>query len=75
MVRDFDLFRELTETSGAPGYEDRIRDVVRREFEGVVDDIRTDAMGNVIGTIEGSERPDYEVVVAGHMDEIGFMVR
>jgi putative aminopeptidase FrvX len=75
MVRDFALFKELTETSGAPGYEDRIRDIVRREFEGSVDDVRTDAMGNVIGTIEGSERPEYEVVVAAHMDEIGFMVR
>lgn len=75
MVRDFALFRELTETSGAPGYEDRIRDVVRREFEGSVDEVRTDAMGNVVGTIEGSQRPEYEVVVAAHMDEIGFMVR
>ena len=75
MVRDFALFRELTETSGAPGYEDRIRDIVRREFEGTVDEVRTDAMGNVVGTIEGSERPEYEVVVAAHMDEIGFMVR
>ncbi|MFB6069890.1 MAG: M42 family metallopeptidase [Halanaeroarchaeum sp.] len=75
MVRDFDLLRELTETSGAPGYEDRIRDIVRREFEGVADEIRTDAMGNVVATIEGSTNPDYEVAIAAHMDEIGFMVR
>ncbi|MFB6133170.1 MAG: M42 family metallopeptidase, partial [Halanaeroarchaeum sp.] len=75
MVRDADLFRELTETSGAPGYEDRIRDVVRREFDGAVDAVGTDAMGNVVGTIEGRVRPEYEVVVAAHMDEIGFMVR
>ncbi|UWG47495.1 Cellulase M or related protein [Halanaeroarchaeum sp. HSR-CO] len=75
MVRDVDLFRELTETSGAPGYEDRIRDIVRREFDGVVDEVRSDTMGNVVGTIEGADRPEYEVVVAAHMDEIGFMVR
>ncbi|ALG81719.1 M42 family metallopeptidase [Halanaeroarchaeum sulfurireducens] len=75
MVREFDLFRELTETSGAPGYEDRIRTVVRREFEGVVDVVRTDAMGNVVGTVEGRRDPEYEVAVAAHMDEIGFMVR
>ena len=30
-------------------------------------------MGNVIGTVEGSG--EYEVAVAAHMDEIGFMVR
>ena len=75
MVRDFDLLAELTETSGAPGYESRIRDIVRREFDGVADEIRTDSMGNVIGTIRGSENPEYEVAVAAHMDEIGFMVR
>jgi endoglucanase len=70
---DFDLLKELTETSGVPGYEDRVRDVVRRELDGHVDEIRTDAMGNVVGTVEGDA--DYAVVVAAHMDEIGFMVR
>ena len=69
---DFDLLCELTETSGVPGYEDRIRDVVRRELEPEVDTLESDAMGNVVGTIEGG---DEEVVVAAHMDEIGFMVR
>jgi endoglucanase len=71
---DFDLLRELTETSGVPGYEDRVREIVRRELEAAADRVNTDAMGNVVGTIEGSERPDYEVAVAAHTDEIGFMV-
>ncbi len=70
---DFDLLSELTETSGVPGYEDRIRDLVQEELDGVVDRVRTDAMGNVVGTVEGEG--DYSVAVAAHMDEIGFMVR
>ena len=70
---DFELLKELTETSGVPGYEDRLRDVVRREFDGVVDEVRSDAMGNLVGTVEGAS--DYEVVVAAHVDEIGFMVK
>ncbi|MFB6199151.1 MAG: M42 family peptidase, partial [Halobacteriaceae archaeon] len=70
---DLDLLRELTEASGVPGYEDRIRDIVRGELQGHVDRIETDAMGNVVGTIEGDD--DYSVAVAAHMDEIGFMVR
>ncbi|RQG93412.1 M42 family metallopeptidase [Natrarchaeobius chitinivorans] len=70
---DFDLLVELTETSGVPGYEDRIREIVVREFEESVDRVRTDAMGNVVGTLEGES--DYSVAVAAHMDEIGFMVR
>ncbi|WP_101296323.1 M42 family metallopeptidase [Halegenticoccus soli] len=70
---DFDLLRELTEASGVPGYEDRVRDVVRRELTAAVDDVRSDAMGNVVGTLRGER--DYEVVVAAHMDEVGFMIR
>ncbi|MFC6991972.1 M42 family metallopeptidase [Haladaptatus sp. GCM10025707] len=70
---DYPLLKELTEAHGVPGYEDEVRDIVRREFEASVDRIQTDAMGNVVGTIEGET--DYEVVVAAHMDEIGFIVR
>ncbi|WP_435360639.1 M42 family metallopeptidase [Haloarchaeobius sp. DFWS5] len=72
---DFDLLCELTETHGAPGYEDDVRDIVRRELDGEVDRLRSDAMGNVVGTIDGSTDADYSVLVAAHMDEIGFMVR
>jgi len=69
---DLALLQEITETSGVAGYEDRVREVVRRELEPDVDRVRTDAMGNIVGTIEGG---DTDVVVAAHMDEIGFMVR
>ncbi|MDL5363730.1 M42 family metallopeptidase [Halalkalicoccus sp. NIPERK01] len=69
---EYDLLKRLTETRGVPGYEDRVREIVREELSGEVDELRTDAMGNVIGTLEGDS--DYSVVVAAHMDEIGFMV-
>ncbi|MFC7166374.1 M42 family metallopeptidase [Halospeciosus flavus] len=75
MDADFDLLQELTEARGVPGYEDRIRTIVKRELEDHVDEIRTDSMGNVVATVEGSENPDYEVAIAAHMDEIGFMVK
>jgi endoglucanase len=70
---DFELLAELTEETGVPGYEDRIREVVRRELEANTDRVRSDAMGNVVGTLEGDS--EYTVAVAAHMDEIGFMVR
>ena len=70
---DFELLQELTETSGVPGYEDRIREIIRRELDPEVDELRSDGMGNVVGTVHGDG--ETEVVVAAHMDEIGFMVR
>jgi endoglucanase len=70
---DFDLLRDLTEFHGPPGYEDRVRGLVTEVLEERTDEVRTDAMGNVVGTVEGES--DYSVVVAAHVDEIGFMVR
>ena len=70
---DFELLRTLTEASGVPGYEDRVREHVRSVLAEETDSVTTDAMGNVVGTIHGDA--DYEVAVAAHMDEIGFMVR
>ncbi|MDG5759250.1 M20/M25/M40 family metallo-hydrolase [Natronococcus sp. A-GB1] len=70
---DTDLLEKLTETSGVPGYEDRVRELAVEELEESVDRVRTDAMGNVVGTLEGDS--EYSVAVAAHMDEIGFMVR
>lgn len=69
---DFDLLCALTEADGVPGYEDRVRDLVWEELADSVDDLRSDAMGNVIGTVHGDS--EYAVAVAAHMDEIGFMV-
>ncbi|WP_257298782.1 M42 family metallopeptidase [Haloarchaeobius sp. FL176] len=70
---DYELLVELTETHGPPGYEGNVRDIVRRELDDEADRLESDAMGNVVGTVEGES--DHEVVVAAHMDEIGFMVR
>ncbi|AHF98806.1 peptidase M42 [Halostagnicola larsenii XH-48] len=69
---DMQALTELTETSAVPGYEDRVRDYVVDALEDSVDRVRTDAMGNVVGTLEGES--DYSVAVAAHMDEVGFMV-
>lgn len=70
---DYDLLCELTEARGVPGYEDRVREIIHRELDAVTDRIETDAMGNVVATVEGES--DYSVAIAAHMDEIGFMVR
>ena len=47
------LLKELCEESGPPGFEDRIRDIYRREIEPLVDRIETDGLGNVISGLLG----------------------
>ncbi len=70
-----ELLKQLCEASGIPGYEERIRAIVRPELEAICDEVSVDALGNVIGIKRGAGdgmRP--KVMLAGHMDEIGFMV-
>ncbi|MBP1987626.1 M42 family metallopeptidase [Halolamina salifodinae] len=71
-MHDRDLLFDLSGAAGPVGYEDGVREVVREALGPEVDRMETDAMGNVVGTAEGDS--DREVVVAAHMDEIGFMV-
>ena len=67
------LFKRLIETPGVPGREDKQREIAREELENLTDEVRTDSLGSVIGTKRGSD--DARVMVAAHMDEIGFLVR
>src|SRR5204863_6325490 len=70
-----DLLKRLCETPGIPGYEERIRRIVIPELREVADEVSTDALGNVValkrGGGGGARR---KVMLAAHMDEIGFMV-
>jgi putative aminopeptidase FrvX len=71
-MHDRELLFDLARAPGPVGYEDGVRAVVREALAPEVDRIDTDVMGNVVGTVEGDS--DREVVVAAHMDEIGFVV-
>jgi len=69
------LLEKLSEATGVSGYEDAVRDLVRAAFEPVADEMRTDAMGNLIALKRGAgEKPPGRIMLAGHMDEIGLMV-
>ena len=72
MPINVDLLREIAEVAGAPGHEQRIREVVLREVTPLVDDITIDNMGNVYAIKKG--KSDKRVMVGAHMDEIGFIV-
>lgn len=66
------LLQEITEASGVPGYETEVRAVMRRYLDDAAT-IEQDKMGSLIARHVGDqERP--RVMLAGHMDEIGFMV-
>jgi endoglucanase len=72
MSIDIDLLKKISETPGVPGYEKPIRDLVIDKIQTLADSIEVDNMGNVIATKKG--KTDKKVMLAAHMDEIGFIV-
>jgi putative aminopeptidase FrvX len=70
MVKE--LLKRLSDAHGVTSQEGNIREIVRAELEGLVDEIREDTMGNLIAVKRGG---DFSVMIAAHMDEIGLMVQ
>ena len=66
------LLKAICEAPGVSGFERRIRDLVLREVRDLVDELEVDNMGNVLAIRRG--KTPKRVMVAAHMDEIGFIV-
>lgn len=66
-----ELVKKLTGAFGPSGNEEAIAQVIRDEIEKYVDEIRIDTLGNLIGIKKGNGK---KVMLAAHMDQIGFMV-
>jgi putative aminopeptidase FrvX len=67
------LFKTLTELQGAPGNEHAVRKFMREQIEPYADEMIYDRLGGLFGVKHGEENAP-KVMVAGHMDEVGFMV-
>ena len=68
------LIKKLVETPGPSGQEQDIRAAVREEIKGYADEIRTDALGNLIARVGTKKEGGMRVMVSAHIDEIGLMV-
>lgn len=65
------MLKELTEAPGVPGSEGPAREVMRKYITPYSDDVSTDNLGSLIAK-KGNKGP--KVLIAGHLDEVGFMV-
>ena len=83
-----DLLKRLCETPGVPGREERVRDLILSEIDGLFDSVETDAMGSLIcrraprtagkgkqSKKRASRGEPRRLMQLCHMDEIGFYVR
>src|SRR3954466_1030380 len=66
------LLKEICEIAGVPGHEQRVREFVLKNVKPLADKVTVDNMGNVTAFVKGKK--DKKVMIAAHMDEIGFIV-
>lgn len=69
----FDFFKTLIEAPSPSGYEQPAAKVFRDYVTPIADDVTTDVMGSVHALLKG-KKDGPSVMLAGHIDEIGFMV-
>ena len=68
------LLERLCNAVAVSGDEGEVRAIVLDEVRPLVDEVRVDALGNVLATRKGSGKDRLRVMMAAHMDEVGFIL-
>ena len=68
------LIKKFVETPGPSGYEDKIRAAVMEEIKDYADEIKVDALGNLIARKGTRQENGMRIMISAHIDEIGLMV-
>lgn len=66
-----ELLKKLTQTIAPSGNEEALIELIAGEIEGYVDEVRCDALGNLIAHKKGAGK---KLMLAAHTDEIGIIV-
>lgn len=69
-----DLLKRLCAPIGVSGDEWAVRAVIENEIEPYCDKIYTDRAGNLIAEKKGKKEPKCRIMLAAHMDEVGFII-
>lgn len=70
-----ELLKALSEMHGAPGREEHVRAFIASKVEAYCDEMRTDAMGNLICVKRSGKADAQRLMLACHMDEIAFYAK
>lgn len=68
------LLERLSNACAVSGDEGEVRKIVLNEVRAHADEVRVDALGNVLITKRGSGEQRLRVMLAAHMDEVGLML-
>lgn len=68
------LLERLTNACSVSGDEGEVRSIVLEQVRPLADDVKVDALGNVLVVKPGKTEKPLQVMLAAHMDEVGFML-
>src|SRR5512138_2173840 len=68
------LLEKLCNVIAVSGDEGEVRRIVLEEVKPYADEVRVDALGNVLATRLGRAKKRTRVMLDAHMDEVGFMI-
>ena len=69
-----DILRKLTDAVSVSGAEEDVSNVIRELIKGCADEIENDTLGSLIAVKKSGKTGAKKIMMAAHMDEIGFMV-
>jgi endoglucanase len=73
-ITQLKLLEKLCNASAVSGDEGEVRRIVLEELNGLTEDVRVDALGNVLACRTGRGAKRQRVMLSAHMDEVGFML-
>ncbi len=68
------LLEKLCNACAVSGDEAEVRSIVFEEIQGHTDEVKVDALGNVLATKNGTGKKRLRVMISAHMDEVGLML-
>ena len=70
----FEMLKKVLAPIGPSGMETAVADAIRQEITPYVDEIETDALGNLIAIKHGKGENPRRIMFSAHMDHIGYVV-
>ena len=71
---NLEMLKEFSEAHGISGNEKEVSRVMKKWIEPYADEITYDNLGSLVALQKG-DKDGVKVMIAGHMDEVGFMVK
>ncbi len=71
---NIELLKKLCMADGISGDEKAVRDIIIEEIKDYADELRVDAVGNIIAFKHGKKTPSKKLLISAHTDEVGFIV-